>query len=64
MTDLQLTRALIAHDQREADRELLELPEAPKRMPFAVRMAAHKAAEAAALRRQMIAEGIARRAAA
>lgn len=63
MTDLQLTRALIAHDQREADRELLELPEAPKRMPFAVRMAAHKAAEGSALRHQMIERARARYAA-
>ena len=63
MTDLQLTRALIAHDQREADRALLEMPEERKRMPFAVRMAAHKAAEAAALRRQMIERARARYAA-
>ena len=62
MTDIQITRALMDLDQREADRMTLEMPAETKRVPFAVRMAAHKAAEAAALRRKFIAKGIARQA--
>ena len=64
MNDLTITRAVMAHEQRELDQALLEMPAETKRVPFAVRMAAHKAAEAAALRRKFIAKGIARQAAA
>jgi hypothetical protein len=60
MTELQLNRALTAMEQSAEDRALLETKAEPKRPPLAVRIAAHKAAEKAALRRQYIAKGIAR----
>lgn len=58
MTDVQLTRALMAHEQREADRALLQ--DHPTKTERSYAIAAYKAATARELRLQMIAKGRAR----
>jgi hypothetical protein len=59
MTELQLARTLSDIEQREEDLQSLYAP-AKEKPAFVIRMAAHKAAEKAALRRKYIAKGIAR----
>lgn len=61
MTYRDLNREISAQLQSEADRAALAMPE--ETIPFEVHLAAQKASETAALRRQYIAKGIARHAA-